>query len=117
MRSIVRAVSVSSAIGVIARRAVARPASSASIVPPSTPSPRKKRTRLAVASTSLSRRAYCTNATPPSGSTFTRRDSTRKPANSSVGASGGERYGALGEAWMTALSSVTTRTTACCALA
>ena len=53
VRSIVRAVSVSSAIGVIARRAVATPASSASIVPPTTPSPRKKRTRLAVASTSL----------------------------------------------------------------
>src|SRR6185436_7595617 len=49
--------------------------------------------------------------------TCTRRDSTRNPANSSVSRSGGERYGASGEAWMTVLSSVTTRTTACCALA
>jgi hypothetical protein len=91
VRSIVRAISVSSAIGVIARRAVATPASSASAVPPSTPSPRKNRTRFAVASTSLNRRAYWTNPTPPTGSTLTARDSTRKPANSSVGASGGDR--------------------------
>ena len=76
VRSIVRAVSVSSAIGDIARRAVATPASSASAVPPSTPSPRKKRTRFAVASTSDSRRAYCTKPTPPTGSTRTGRDST-----------------------------------------
>ena len=77
MRSIVRAVSVSSAIGAIARRAVARPASSASAVPPSTPRPMKKRTRLAVAWTSESRRAYWTKPTPPIGSTLIGRDSTR----------------------------------------
>ena len=41
VRSISRAASVSSAIGAIARRAVARPASSASAAPPSTPRPRK----------------------------------------------------------------------------
>jgi hypothetical protein len=59
VRAISRAASVSSAIGSIARRAVARPASSASAVPPSTPSPRKSFTRLAVARTSEIRRPYC----------------------------------------------------------
>ena len=48
VRSISRAASVSSAIGSIARRAVARPASSASAAPPSTPRPRNSFTRLAV---------------------------------------------------------------------
>ena len=60
VRSISRAASVSSAIGSIARRAVARPASSASAAPPSTPRPRNSFTRLAVACTSESRRAYWT---------------------------------------------------------
>ena len=48
VRSISRAASVSSAIGSIARRAVARPASSASAAPPSTPRPRNSFTRLTV---------------------------------------------------------------------
>ena len=55
-----RAASVSSAIGDIARRAVARPASRASAAPPSTPSARNTRTRATVALTSDSRRAYWT---------------------------------------------------------
>ena len=46
VRSISRAAPVSSAIGAIARRAIARPASSASAAPPSTPKTRKKRTLL-----------------------------------------------------------------------
>ena len=50
VRAIARAASVSRVIGAMARVAVARPASSASAAPPSTPSPRKTRTRFAVAS-------------------------------------------------------------------
>ena len=57
-RSTSRAAAVSSAIGSIARRAVARPASSASSEPPSTPKARNTFTRFAVACTSESRRAY-----------------------------------------------------------
>ena len=54
-RSTSRAAAVSSVIGSIARRAVARPASSASRAPPSTPKARNTFTRLAVACTSESR--------------------------------------------------------------
>ena len=57
-RSTSRAAAVSSAIGSIARRAVARPASSASRPPPSTPKARNTFTRLAVACTLDSRCAY-----------------------------------------------------------
>ncbi len=60
VRAIARAASVSRVTGAIARVAVARPASSASAAPPITPSPRKTRTRFAVACTSESRRAYWT---------------------------------------------------------
>ena len=65
VRSTRRAASVSSVIGAIARRAVARPASSASAVPPRTPRPRKTldapRGRLA---RRTSRRAYWTSSWP-----------------------------------------------------
>ena len=60
VRSISRAAAVSSAIGSIARRAVASPASRASAAPPSTPSPRNSFTRLAVDATSEIRRPYWT---------------------------------------------------------
>jgi hypothetical protein len=65
VRAIARAASVSRVIGAIARVAVARPASSASAAPPSTPRPRKTRTRFAVGSVSDSRRAYWTKMTLP----------------------------------------------------
>ena len=58
VRAMERATAVSRVIGAIARVAVERPASSASAAPPSTPRPRKTLTRLAVACTSDSRRAY-----------------------------------------------------------
>ena len=60
VRAIAPATSVSREIGAIARVAVATPASSASAAPPITPRPRKTRTRLAVARTSESWRAYWT---------------------------------------------------------
>ena len=59
VRSISRAAAVSAAIGAIARVAIHRPARSASPAPLSTPTSRKKRTRLTVACTSASGRAYC----------------------------------------------------------
>ena len=58
MRAIVSAVEVSSAIGAIARRAIAIPASSASAVPASTPKSRNSSTRATVASVSEMRRPY-----------------------------------------------------------
>lgn len=58
------AVSVSSTIGRIARWAVARPASSASAVPPSTPSSRNARTRASVWSRSDSGTAYISQTFP-----------------------------------------------------
>ena len=64
-RSTWRAAAVSSAIGSIARRAVARPASRASSGAAEHAEARNTFTRLAVASTSDSRRAYCTIARRP----------------------------------------------------
>ena len=86
VRSISRAAAVSSAIGSIARRAVARPASSASAAPPSTPRPRNSFTRLAVALTSEIRRAYWTRTAvgPEPGIRRTSRVSTRQPSISAV---------------------------------
>ena len=60
VRSILRAVAVSAAIGAIARVATTGPASSARPAPLSTPMMRNRRTRLTVASTSASGRAYWT---------------------------------------------------------
>jgi hypothetical protein len=57
-RATSRAAAVISAIGSIARRAVASPASSASKAPPSTPNARNTFTRLAVSCTFESRSAY-----------------------------------------------------------
>ena len=59
VRSISRAAAVSSAIGAIARVAIQSPARSASPAPLITPTSRKNRTRLMVASTSASGLAYC----------------------------------------------------------
>ena len=58
MRAIASAVEVSSAIGAIARRAIAIPASSARPLPASTPSSRNSSTRATVASVSEIRRPY-----------------------------------------------------------
>jgi hypothetical protein len=54
-------VEVSAAIGRIARLAMAIPASAASAVPPSTPSPRKSQRRPIVEFSVSVERAYCTN--------------------------------------------------------
>jgi hypothetical protein len=58
VRSISRAATVSSEMGVIARLAIIRPASSASPAPPTTPLTRNRRTRRTVASTSPILRPY-----------------------------------------------------------
>ena len=73
--------SVSSAIGSIARRAVARPASSASAAPPSTPRPRNSFTRLAVACDVARAAARTGRTTEPCqlGDARRARDSTRQP--------------------------------------
>ena len=87
VRAISRAAAVSSAIGSIARRAVARPASSASAAPPSTPRPRNSFTRLAVAArrragARTGRRAVVVPAASGRVSCSSR-DSTRQPSISS----------------------------------
>ncbi len=69
MRAISAAVLVSSAIGFIARRAIAMPATSASRLPASTPSTRNNSTRLQVASVAPTWRPYST-ITRPIGSSL-----------------------------------------------
>ena len=76
VRSISRAAEVSSAMGRMARRATASPASRARSVPPATPRMRKKRTLRVVWRTSDSGRAYSSTAEPRGGTGITR-DSTR----------------------------------------
>ena len=58
MRAISAAVEVSSAIGAIARRAMARPAKNARAVPASTPTSSPSSTRATVASVADTRRPY-----------------------------------------------------------
>ena len=66
VRAISAAVVVSSAIGAIARRAIAIPASNASPLPASTPSTRNSSTRATVASVSDVRRPYWMATSPSS---------------------------------------------------
>jgi hypothetical protein len=81
VRAISAALLVSVAIGAIARRAIAMPASSASPLPASTPSRRNSSTRLTVASVADTSRPYWMisrpTGSPSSPSTYTRRLSTR----------------------------------------
>ena len=84
-----RAAAVSSAIGSIARRAVARPASSASSAPPSTPKARNTFTRLAVSWMSETSARVLDEPRPASPMTGTRRVSTRQPSISPCAAYGG----------------------------
>jgi hypothetical protein len=88
-----RAAAVSSVIGSIARRAVARPASRASSAPPSTPNARNTFTRLAVFCTSEIGRAYWIHQRSP-GITITRRFSTRQPLVSNERGKGTPKSGA-----------------------
>ena len=99
VRSIARASDVMRAIGRIARRATARPASRARAVPPSTPKSSRKRTRSTVWRRSDSGRAYWATAKParrPSIVTGTSRDSTRWPLISSGALRGKPRSGLAG---------------------
>ena len=78
MRAISAAVEVSSAIGAIARRAIAMPASSASAVPPSTPtSSRNSSTRATVASVSEIARPVLDDRRCPIGDAARRRRTSR----------------------------------------
>ena len=64
MRAISAAVEVSSAIGAIARRAMARPAKNARAVPASTPTSSPSSTRATVASVADTRRPYWMTTSP-----------------------------------------------------
>ena len=64
MRAICSAVAVSSAIGALARRAIATPASSANAAPANTPSSRNSSTRAIVAFVSATERPYSITTRP-----------------------------------------------------